>query len=109
MVPNLIPVDFGITFTKKLDNVDIILDDGGHTNDQQIITLVESIKYINDGGLHIVEDVHPSYQKHYGNPYKYSFINCFKKNYRRYNSTTRFPTILKVWNHSLNPTHIILT
>ena len=41
-------------FYNEVGNVDIILDDGGHTNDQQIISLVNSIKNINDGGLHVV-------------------------------------------------------
>ena len=90
---------FWNNFYKKIGNVDIILDDGGHTNDQQIITLVESIKHINDGGLHIVEDVHSSYQKHYGNPYKYSFINFSKKTIDDINAT--FPNT-KNFNYSLN-------
>ena len=70
---------FWTEFYKKIGNVDIILDDGGHSNDQQIISLIQSIKYINDGGLYVVEDVHTSYQKQYGNPCKYSFINFTKK------------------------------
>ena len=51
-------------FYQKVGKVDIVLDDGGHTNDQ-IISLVESIENINDGGLFVVEDIHTSYQKHY--------------------------------------------
>tara|TARA_Y100000992_G_scaffold284041_1_gene233852 strand:+ start:155 stop:964 length:810 start_codon:yes stop_codon:yes gene_type:complete len=86
-------------FYNKVGNVDIILDDGGHTNDQQIISLIESVKFINNGGLHVVEDVHSSYQKHYGNPYKYSFINFSKKTIDDVNST--FPNIKK-FNYSLN-------
>ena len=66
-------------FLSKVGKVDIVLDDGGHTNDQQNISLVESIENINDGGLFVVEDIHTSYQKHYGNPYKYSFINFRKR------------------------------
>ena len=71
--------NFWKNFYQKVGNVDIVLDDGGHTNDQQIVSLVESVKNINDGGLFVVEDIHTSYQKHYGNPYKYSFINFSKK------------------------------
>ena len=78
---------FWHNFYNQIGHVDIMLDDGGHTNDQQIITLIESIKYIKDGGLHVVEDVHSSYQKHYGNPYKYSFINFSKKTIDDINST----------------------
>ena len=77
-------------FYENVGNVDIILDDGGHTNEQQIITLIESNNYINDGGLHVVEDTHTSYQKHYGNPYKYSFMNFSKKTKPFFNVFARF-------------------
>ena len=90
---------FWNNFYKQVGSVDIILDDGGHTNHQQIITLTESVKYIKNGGLHVVEDVHSSYQKHYGNPYKYSFINFSKKTIDDINST--FPNV-KNFNYSLN-------
>ena len=58
--------DFWKKFYKDVGKVDIILDDGGHTNDQQIISLINSIQNINDGGLHVVEDVHSSYQNNMG-------------------------------------------
>lgn len=91
--------DFWKKFYKDVGKVDIILDDGGHTNDQQIISLINSIQNINDGGLHVVEDVHSSYQKQYGNPYKYSFINFSKKTIDDINST--FPN-LKKFDYNLN-------
>jgi hypothetical protein len=43
-------------FFKKYGNVDIILDDGGHTNHQQISTVVNCIPRINNGGILITED-----------------------------------------------------
>ena len=91
--------NFWKNFYNKIGKVDIVLDDGGHTNDQQIISLINSVENINDGGLHIVEDVHSSYQKHYGNPYKYSFINFSKKTIDDINST--FPNI-KNFDFKLN-------
>ena len=78
-------------FYNKVGNVDIILDDGGHTNEQQLTTLLESLNFINNGGVHIVEDVHTSYLKRYGNPSKYSFINFSKKSIDDINFT--FPKI----------------
>lgn len=86
-------------FFNEVGKVDIVLDDGGHTNEQQILSLIHSVENINDGGLHIVEDAHSSYQKHYGNPYKYSFINFSKKTIDDINST--FPNIKK-FNYKLN-------
>ena len=69
--------DFWKDFYKKVGKIDVLLDDGGHRNIQQITSLVESINYINDEGMIVVEDTHTSYMKKqgFGNPSKYSFIN----------------------------------
>jgi len=80
---------FWDNFYNKVGNVDIVFDDGGHHNDQQIITAAKSIPNINDGGLLVTEDVHTSYLKKYGNPSKYSFINYAKKKIDEINY--RFP------------------
>ena len=66
-------------FYKKVGKIDILLDDGGHTNYQQIITIMKSIKNINDDGIIVTEDTHTSYMSKFGNPNKYSFINFAKK------------------------------
>jgi len=65
-------------FYSKVGKIDILLDDGGHVNDQQIITLGETINNINDNGIIVTEDVHTSYFKKFGNPSKHSFINYSK-------------------------------
>jgi len=65
-------------FYSKIGKIDILLDDGGHVNDQQIISLSEAINNTNDGGVLVVEDTHTSYLKSFGNPSKYSFINYSK-------------------------------
>jgi hypothetical protein len=67
--------NFWHAIQKEIGSIDIILDDGGHLDFQQIITLVENAKFINNGGLIVVEDTHASYKKEFGNPSKYSFIN----------------------------------
>jgi len=69
---------FWEVFFNEIEHADIILDDGGHTNRQQIITTASCIEYINDGGILVVEDTHSSYMKKFGNPSKYSFINFAK-------------------------------
>tara|TARA_B110000503_G_C7080603_1_gene384967 strand:+ start:469 stop:1269 length:801 start_codon:yes stop_codon:yes gene_type:complete len=72
--------DFWSLFFKKHGKIDIILDDGGHTNFQQIITANSCIPKINDGGLFVCEDTHASYLKRrFYNPSSYSFINFCKK------------------------------
>jgi hypothetical protein len=75
---------FWENFFKEVGNVDIVLDDGGHTNFQQIVTCSSCIPFIKDDGIMVVEDVFHSYGISYGakgffNPSKYSFINFCKK------------------------------
>jgi hypothetical protein len=60
-------------FKREVGAVDILLDDGGHTYAQQIITAEMMLGAIKDGGLLIVEDTHTSYMRGFG-PRKYSFI-----------------------------------
>ena len=67
--------EFWNNFFKQVGKIDILLDDGGHTNNQQIITTQNSIENINDGGLLIIEDTHASYMKEFGNPSDKSFVN----------------------------------
>jgi hypothetical protein len=76
-------------FFQKVGLIDVLLDDGGHTNRQQIITVHKAISHIKDGGTLIVEDAHASYIKEFGNPSKYSFINFAKHLVDSINS--RFP------------------
>ncbi len=79
---------------EKVGKVDIVLDDGGHTNYQQIITTNCCSPYIKDNGLLVIEDVHASFiKKKFYNPSKYSYINYCKKIIEDIN--TRFPGIKK--------------
>ena len=71
--------NFWKKFYRKVGKVDIILDDGGHTDLQQTQTFISSIKNIKQNGLIVVEDVHTSYFAEFGNPSKNSFINYSKK------------------------------
>jgi hypothetical protein len=87
---------FWTQFFDTVGMVDILLDDGGHTNEQQIVTTHQSIPFIKDGGLLIVEDVHASYFKDFGNPSKYSFINYAKLFIDGINA--RFPGVEVVQN-----------
>jgi 23S rRNA U2552 (ribose-2'-O)-methylase RlmE/FtsJ len=69
---------FWIDFFEKYGKVDVILDDGGHTNNQQIITCANTIPNIKNDGLLLVEDVHTSYLKNFNSSMNYSFINFSK-------------------------------
>lgn len=83
--------NFWRNFFSEVGMIDILLDDGGHTNKQQIITFKESVPYINDGGVILVEDVHANFQPEFGNPSKFSFIEYCKKLVNKINY--RFPII----------------
>jgi len=63
---------------EKIGPVDIVLEDGGHTNLQQISTLVNCVKNIRDGGVYLSEDTHTSYWREFGNPSNRSFIEFMK-------------------------------
>jgi hypothetical protein len=91
--------EFWKNFFAAVGDVDIILDDGGHTNEHQIVTVHHCIPHIKDHGLMIVEDTHTSYFKNYGNPSKYSFMNYAKMLIDSINS--RFPEV-HASNNSLN-------
>lgn len=54
--------------------IDVFLDDGGHTFEQQIVTVDSVLPAIRDGGLVVVEDTHTSYQSDFGGPSGRSFI-----------------------------------
>ena len=96
--------NFWKDFFDKVGEVDIILDDGGHTNFQQIVTCCSCIPSIKENGMMVVEDVFHSYGLSYGakgffNPSKYSFINFCKKSIDDINF--RFPESKK-FRFSLN-------
>ncbi len=79
---------------QTIGNVDIIIEDGGHTNFQQISTIVNGIPYLNDGGVILIDDLQCSYHPRWGNPSKWSTVNYLKKqiteiNYRSINLSDR--------------------
>ena len=50
---------------KSLPPLDVIIDDGGHTMIQQIVSF-EVFNYLKDDGVYICEDTHTSYWYEYG-------------------------------------------
>ncbi len=51
------------SIVNKFGKPDIVIDDGGHTSNQQITSFNILFKYLNEGGLYLVEDTHTSYNK----------------------------------------------
>lgn len=87
-------------FFDEVGYVDVLLDDGGHTNEQQIVTAMESAPNIKDGGLVIVEDTHTSYFRDFGNPSKRSFVGFAKRMVDGING--RYPRVPSLYNTLLN-------
>lgn len=61
----------------QIGKIDIILDDGGHTYKQQVITVESVVNSMNENGLIVIEDVQTSYLKGFG-PRNYSFVKYTK-------------------------------
>ena len=91
---------FWFNFFDKVGNVDVILDDGGHTNLDQIVTTINTIPYINDNGALIIEDTHTSYLKNYNSNLNYSFVNFTKNLIDDLNSNIDLNLHLKKNNNS---------
>ena len=49
--------DFWGKFKKEVPDVDILIDDGGHAPEQQIVTLEEILPHLRPGGVYLCEDI----------------------------------------------------
>jgi hypothetical protein len=54
----------------KIPRIDILIDDGGHTMQQQINTFEELFPRIDRNGIYLCEDLHTSYWTKFGGGYK---------------------------------------
>jgi hypothetical protein len=74
--------DFLKNVIKEVPPFDILIDDGGHTMLQQIVSFEELFDHIKPDGVYLCEDLHTSYWKEYGGGYKRkgSFIE-YSKNF----------------------------
>lgn len=66
--------NFWSTLFEKIGKIDVVLDDGGHKNEQQIQTVLSCLPFIRDNGMIITEDMHTSFMGDFGNPSRYSFF-----------------------------------
>lgn len=70
--------NFWARILTEIGPIDVLLDDGGHTFHQQIVTCEAVLPSIKDGGLLIVEDTHSSYMRDFGGPSSRSFVSYAK-------------------------------
>ncbi|MDR1701892.1 MAG: class I SAM-dependent methyltransferase [Sporomusaceae bacterium] len=58
---------------QNLSKIDIVIDDGGHTMNQQIVSFEELFPLISENGVYLCEDLHTSYiAEGYGGRYRKS-------------------------------------
>ena len=68
---------FWLDFFDEVGDIDVLLDDGGHRNDQQIITVKSSLPHIRDEGTIIIEDTQTSFIK-FESFQRFSFVSFLK-------------------------------
>lgn len=93
--------NFWDEFINNIGPVDLVLDDGGHTYEQQIVTTEMLLSLVKDNGMLVVEDTHTSYMMGFGSK-NYSFINYTKSmidkiNYR-FGEFNLKPAESRVWS-----------
>ena len=76
---------FWVDFFGEIGDIHVLLDDGGHRNDQQIITTRSALPHILDGGLIIIEDTQTSFMK-FESFRKYSFVSFLKDKIKSLNA-----------------------
>lgn len=64
----------------EIGKVDILIDDGGHTMNQQMASFEELFDIVRDDGVYLCEDLHTSYMKQYGGEYKGDTFIEYSKN-----------------------------
>lgn len=55
---------------RRLPHIDILVDDGGHTMEQQLVTFEELYPHIQPLGVYLCEDLHTSYHADWGGGYR---------------------------------------
>lgn len=84
----------------RMGEIDVVLDDGGHTYEQQIVTTECLLDAIRDGGMLVVEDTHTSYMKGFGAPrrsfvrYAYRMADRINRRFARLDG----PAERRVWS-----------
>ena len=65
---------------REIGKVDILIDDGGHTMNQQIVTFEELFDLVDEEGIYLCEDTHTSYMENYGGIYGGNTFIEYSKN-----------------------------
>lgn len=98
------------SLASEVRELDVVIDDGGHTMQQQINTFQEIFPILRNGGIYIIEDLHTSYWKRWGGGYRKSgtFIEFSKSLIDQLNAWhSREPSKFSVdnWTKSIRSLH----
>ena len=67
--------EFWADLGRRTGPIDVLIDDGGHSSVEQIVTVGCGLPHVRDGGVIIVEDTHTSYMPvHYPAAARYGFM-----------------------------------
>jgi hypothetical protein len=89
-------------FKERVAPVDILIDDGGHSSKQQMVTLEEMLPHVKPGGVYICEDVH-GIHKRFGSFVQATISNMNEMHLREPylgNEGGITPTEFQGWIHS---------
>lgn len=90
---------FWNNFFEEVGTIDIIIDDGGHTTEQQRVTFEEVLPMLNPGGIYLCEDVHnqgnnfAEYSAHF--IHEMNHFNVDSKSQTLESSVSKFQTTIK--------------
>jgi hypothetical protein len=87
---------------------DVIIDDGGHTMEQQISSIEALFPTLSDGGVYIVEDCHTSYWEEFegGLGRKGTFIEWVKDRVDDLHAYHRNEPVHPTWTEHVNAIHL---
>ena len=86
---------------------DIVIDDGGHTMEQQIVSIETLFPAVVDGGIYLVEDTHTSYWPSHGGGLRSdaSFVEWAKARVDDLHAYHRDEPVHPVWADQLGAVH----
>jgi len=89
-------------YLKDKPKFDIVIDDGGHTMIQQIVTYESVYDHISDNGVYLCEDTHTSYYMKWGGESPFQEDGTQKS----YHKSDTFVEYSKNWIDQINSYHI---
>lgn len=87
---------------------DVIIDDGGHSMDQQITSIETLFPALNEGGIYLVEDCHTSYWDSYdgGRGREGTFMEWVKTRLDDLNGYHQEDAVEPVWTKQVDGIHV---